>query len=73
MSINAEHSTTSGRAALALPKVGADKGSTLLTPKGFYAKGSTLLVGTSANTIKVRAGALVETSDIYDRFNYEVV
>ena len=73
VSVNAEHSTSSGRAALALPKVGADKGSTLLTPKGFYTKGSTLLVGTPANTFKVRAGALVGTSDVYDRFNYEVV
>ncbi len=73
VSVNAENSTSTGRAALALPRVGADKGSTLVTPKGFYAKGSTLLVGTSANTVKVRAGALVETSDIYDRFNYEVV
>ena len=73
VSVNAEHSTSSGRAALALPKVGADKGSTLLTPKGFYTKGSTLVVGTPANTFKIRAGALVETSDVYDRFNYEVV
>ena len=73
VSVNAEDSTTIGRAALALPKVGADKGSTLVTPKGFYNKGSTLLVGVAGNTLKVRAGALVETSEVYDRFNYEVV
>ena len=73
VSVNAETSGAGVRAALALPKVGADKGNTLGTPKGFYTKGSTLVVGTTANTVKVRAGALVETSDVYDRFNYEVV
>lgn len=73
VSVNVEDSDSAARAALALPKISADKGNTLITPKGFYAKGSTLLIDTEAKTLRVRAGALVETSDVYDRFNYEVV
>ena len=73
VNVNSENSTVNGRAALALPKVSADKGSTLVTPKGFYRKGSILVVGTATHTVKIRAGALVETSEVYDRFNYELV
>ena len=57
---------------LALPRVGGDKSSTLVAPKGCYSKDSLLHVDTPSATVKVKASALVEAAESYDRFTYEL-
>ena len=61
-----------GYDGLALPRVGGDKSSTLVAPKGCYAKDSLYSVETERGMAKVKAGALVEAAESYDRFSYEL-
>ncbi len=60
-------------AALALPKVAAAKGATLLTPKGYHTKEKVLSLQTPGEMVRIRVGALVESTEVYDRFSYEIL
>jgi hypothetical protein len=65
--------TDAARGALALPRLTATKGASLLTPKGYYRKGSQLVVQAPGSTMKVRAGSLIESGAAYERFSFEVL
>ncbi len=62
-----------GQPALALPRFGGDKSNTLLTPKGVFVKNAQFSVQADTSPVSVRASALVESADTYDRFTYELI
>ena len=68
----AEVASAVSHPTLALPRLGGDKSSTLITPKGCYQKDAVYMVRTGSNTISIRASALVESAETYERFTYQI-
>ena len=62
-----------GQPALALPRFGGDKSNTLLPPEGEFVKAAQFSVQADTGLVSVRASALVESADTYDRFTYELI
>ncbi|RKZ36123.1 MAG: hypothetical protein DRQ37_04825 [Gammaproteobacteria bacterium] len=60
------------RSALALPSLTGEKGSTLLAPCGIFRTDTTLTVETKVRPLEIRAGSLIESTGVYDRFSYRL-
>jgi|GEM_PF-3493576 len=61
------------RPALALPQLDATRGSTIISPRGIFAKGSQLRVGGDSRIALIEAHTLSESTSSFDRFNYKVM
>ena len=61
------------RAALAVPKLAASKTATLIVPPGFFARNVPLLVQTSSASVEIKAEALIESTNTYERISYSIL
>ncbi len=61
------------RAGLALPDLEGGSGSSLISPRGTYRKGGTLIVETDEQVLRVRMESLEETTGSYDRFAFALL
>lgn len=61
------------RPALALPTLDAHPASTLVTPRGMFARGNRLRVQAGRRSWLVEATALSESTSTYDRFTFRVL
>jgi len=61
------------RPALAIPDLDGAQGSTLLTPRGLFTRGTTLRVLTERGAVLVQAVGLSESTAAFDRFSYRIL
>lgn len=61
------------RPALAIPQLDTDRGSTVISPRGIFAKGSQLRVGGETRISLIEANSLNESTSSFDRFNFKVL
>lgn len=69
----AETITRIPRPTLALPELNADPASTLITPRGMFARGNRLRITTDKASWLVEALVLSESTSAFDRFSYRII
>ena len=61
------------RPALAVPVLDAERGTTIISPRGIFAKGSQLRVGGETHISLVEANNLSDSTSSLDRFTFKIL